>query len=118
MESPNIVAKLQGSDPALAKEYVLVSAHLDHLGVGAPINGKTIYNGAMDDASGVATVLEVAKQFSHAATQAEAVDFVCDLYGGREGVVGIAVLCGASYGSGERYQGGFQSGYVYADLSA
>ena len=64
VESPNIVAKLKGSDPKLAAEYVLVSAHLDHLGVGAPINGKTIYAGAMDDASGVATVLEVAKSFA------------------------------------------------------
>jgi Zn-dependent M28 family amino/carboxypeptidase len=62
--SPNIVAKLEGSDPTLKSEYVLVSAHLDHLGVGAPIAGRTIYNGAMDDASGVASVLEVARAFS------------------------------------------------------
>ena len=67
VESPNIAAKLAGSDPKLKAEYVLVSAHLDHLGVGAPIHGKTIYSGAMDDASGVATVLEVAKKFSDAA---------------------------------------------------
>ena len=64
--SPNIIAELKGSDPALASQYVLVSAHLDHLGIGAPINGKTIYSGAMDDASGVATVLETAKILSHA----------------------------------------------------
>jgi Zn-dependent M28 family amino/carboxypeptidase len=64
VESPNIVAKLQGSDPKLNAEYVLVSAHLDHLGVGEPIHGKTIYAGAMDDASGVATVLEVARSFA------------------------------------------------------
>jgi Zn-dependent M28 family amino/carboxypeptidase len=64
VESPNIIAKLEGSDPTLSKEYVLVSAHLDHLGVGAPIHGKTIYNGTMDDASGVASVLETAKRFS------------------------------------------------------
>jgi Zn-dependent M28 family amino/carboxypeptidase len=69
VESPNIVAKLEGSDPKLKREYVLVSAHLDHLGVGEPINGKTIYTGAMDDASGVATVLEVAKKFSEAKTR-------------------------------------------------
>jgi Zn-dependent M28 family amino/carboxypeptidase len=69
VESPNIVAKLEGSDPTLAKEYVLVSAHLDHLGVGAPIHGKTIYNGVMDDASGVASVLETAKAFSQAKTR-------------------------------------------------
>lgn len=59
--SPNIVAKLEGSDPKLKNEYVIVSAHLDHLGVGAPIHGKTIYAGAMDDASGVASVLETAR---------------------------------------------------------
>jgi len=64
--SPNIVGELKGSDPTLSKQYVLVSAHLDHLGVGAPINGKTIYSGAMDDASGVATVLETAKKLSQA----------------------------------------------------
>ena len=63
-ESPNIVAKLEGSDPILKREYVLVSAHLDHLGIGAPIKGRTIYPGAMDDASGVASVLEIAKSFS------------------------------------------------------
>jgi Zn-dependent M28 family amino/carboxypeptidase len=68
--SPNIAAKLEGSDPKLKSEYVLVSAHLDHLGVGEPVTTppadphKTIYNGAMDDASGVATVLETAKSFS------------------------------------------------------
>ena len=64
--SPNIVARLEGSDPKLKSEYVLVSAHLDHLGVGAPIHGSTIYAGAMDDASGVASVLEIAKKFSQA----------------------------------------------------
>ncbi|RXH57141.1 M20/M25/M40 family metallo-hydrolase [Granulicella sibirica] len=64
VESPNIVAKLEGSDPTLKNEYVLVSAHLDHLGIGAPINGSTIYAGAMDDASGVASVLEIAKSLS------------------------------------------------------
>ncbi|MDR3698414.1 MAG: M20/M25/M40 family metallo-hydrolase [Candidatus Sulfopaludibacter sp.] len=60
VESPNIVARLEGSDPALKKEYVLVSAHLDHLGT----SGDTLFAGAMDDASGVASVLEIAKSFS------------------------------------------------------
>ena len=63
VESPNIAAKLEGSDPKLKAQYVILSAHLDHLGVGAPINGKTIYSGAMDDASGVASVLEMARSF-------------------------------------------------------
>ncbi|HMG85312.1 MAG TPA: M20/M25/M40 family metallo-hydrolase [Terracidiphilus sp.] len=64
VESPNIAATLEGSDPALKSQYVIVSAHLDHLGVGEPIHGKTIYAGAMDDASGVATVLETARALS------------------------------------------------------
>jgi hypothetical protein len=65
--SPNLIAKLPGRDPKLAKEYVIVSAHLDHLGIGAAINGDRIYNGAMDDASGVATVLDIAHRLKTAA---------------------------------------------------
>lgn len=60
VRSANIVAKLEGSDAKLKSEYVVVSAHLDHLGVGQPINGDRINNGAMDDASGVAAVLDIA----------------------------------------------------------
>ena len=50
-----------GDDPELKNEYVLLSAHLDHEGVGEPINGDSIYNGAMDNASGIATLLEAAR---------------------------------------------------------
>jgi hypothetical protein len=62
--SPNLIARLEGSDPALKDQVVVVSAHLDHLGVGEPIAGQSIYRGAMDDASGVASVLEVARQLA------------------------------------------------------
>jgi hypothetical protein len=65
LASPNLVAELRGRDPELAKQFVVVSAHLDHLGIGAPINGHNIYNGAMDDASGVATVLDIAHRLKH-----------------------------------------------------
>jgi Zn-dependent M28 family amino/carboxypeptidase len=58
--SSNIVAKLPGSDPKLKDEFVALSAHIDHVGIGAPINGDKIYNGAMDDGSGSALVLDVA----------------------------------------------------------
>jgi Zn-dependent M28 family amino/carboxypeptidase len=58
--APNVVARLDGGDPKLKQQYVVVSAHLDHLGIGEPINGDRIYNGAMDDASGVAAVLDIA----------------------------------------------------------
>jgi Zn-dependent M28 family amino/carboxypeptidase len=60
VESHNVVGLMKGSDPALAGEYVVLTAHLDHVGVGAPINGDTIYNGAMDNASGIATLIESA----------------------------------------------------------
>jgi len=60
--SPNVIGVLEGSDPRLKSEYVTVSAHLDHLGVGAPINGDAIYNGAMDNATGVASVLDMARR--------------------------------------------------------
>jgi Zn-dependent M28 family amino/carboxypeptidase len=65
LTSPNLIAKLEGSDPKLKSEYVVVSAHLDHLGIGEPINGHAIYNGAMDDASGVAAVLDIAHRIKN-----------------------------------------------------
>lgn len=48
---------MRGRDPELADEFVVLTAHLDHVGIGAEINGDTIYNGAMDNASGIATLL-------------------------------------------------------------
>jgi Zn-dependent M28 family amino/carboxypeptidase len=60
VESHNVAGVVKGSDPALANEYVVLTAHLDHVGVGAPINGDAIYNGAMDNASGIATLIEAA----------------------------------------------------------
>jgi len=59
VESANVIAELPGNDPKLKNEYVVLSAHLDHLGVGEPINGDRIYNGAMDNASGSAVLLDV-----------------------------------------------------------
>jgi Zn-dependent M28 family amino/carboxypeptidase len=61
--SYNVVGILAGSDPALSKQYVVLTAHHDHVGVGVPIKGDSIYNGAMDDASGIATLLETAAAF-------------------------------------------------------
>jgi len=63
VESANVVAKLPGTDPALKDECVVLSAHIDHVGIGEPINGDRIYNGAMDDGSGSALVLDMAQSF-------------------------------------------------------
>jgi len=60
LTSQNIAAVYPGSDPVLKNEYVVLSAHIDHLGVGKPVNGDAIFNGAMDNAAGVATVLDTA----------------------------------------------------------
>ena len=69
VESDNIVAKLPGSDPRLKSEYVVLSAHLDHVGIGEPINGDKIYNGAMDNASGSALLLDIAAAMHAAKTK-------------------------------------------------
>jgi Zn-dependent M28 family amino/carboxypeptidase len=67
IESRNVLGKLEGSDPALKDEYVVYSAHWDHLGIGDPDpddKSDKIYNGALDNASGVASLLEMARAFT------------------------------------------------------
>jgi len=61
LESSNIVAKLDGNDPKLKQSCIVMSAHIDHLGIGEPINGDKIYNGAMDNGSGSAMLLDFAR---------------------------------------------------------
>lgn len=63
MPSSNVVGLLPGSDTKLAREVVVLSAHLDHVGVGKPVNGDAIYNGAEDNAVGIASLIEEAKRF-------------------------------------------------------
>ena len=63
LESQNVVGIMPGADPKLKNEYVVLSAHLDHVGKGEPINNDAIYNGAMDNASGTATLIEAARAF-------------------------------------------------------
>jgi len=58
--SDNVAGTLVGSDPALRDEYIVLSGHLDHLGVGGAVDGDRIYNGAMDNASGIASLIETA----------------------------------------------------------
>jgi hypothetical protein len=64
IESYNVIGKIEGTHKKLKKEYVIHSAHLDHLGVGKAIEGDSIYNGAHDNASGVAAALEIARTYS------------------------------------------------------
>ncbi|MGD8281942.1 MAG: M28 family peptidase, partial [Gemmatimonadota bacterium] len=62
LTAPNVVGVLEGSDPALSDEYVVVSGHMDHVGIGEPDeDGDSIYNGADDNASGTTAVIEIAE---------------------------------------------------------
>jgi Zn-dependent M28 family amino/carboxypeptidase len=64
IQTSNVAAIIPGSDPALASEAVLFSAHWDHLGIGMPIAGDAIYNGAVDNATGCAMLLEIARMWA------------------------------------------------------
>ena len=60
----NVIGIIRGSDPELNDTYLIVSAHYDHLGIGLPVDGDSVYNGALDNAIGVSVLLELAKSFS------------------------------------------------------
>ena len=67
--APNVVGVLRGSDPVLRDEYVVLSAHMDHVGVGSPdARGDSIYNGADDNASGTVALMEIAEAMASLAT--------------------------------------------------
>jgi len=67
--SYNVVGWIPGTDPLLKNEFVIHTAHLDHLGVGKPVKGDSIYNGAHDNASGTSCALEIAKLYRNAKTR-------------------------------------------------
>lgn len=87
-ESPNIAAILPGSDEKLKSEYVVYTAHADHLGIGEAINGDSIYNGAFDNASGTAAVLELARVFSELPTAPRRSILFLIVTGEEEGLLG------------------------------
>jgi Zn-dependent M28 family amino/carboxypeptidase len=63
VQSQNVIGKLTGSDPTLKNEFVVYTGHWDHLGVGPAVNGDTIYNGAVDNATGIGAIIEIARAF-------------------------------------------------------
>ena len=67
-QSRNVVGKLAGSDPTAGTEHIVYTAHLDHVGIGVPVNGDNIYNGALDNALGVSIMHEAARELVHAGT--------------------------------------------------
>jgi Zn-dependent M28 family amino/carboxypeptidase len=90
--SPNVMGILKGSDPALANEYILLTGHLDAIGLVEPENGDAIVNGAMDNASGIATMLEVARAFKESGTRPKRSIMFVALAGEEKGLLGASYL--------------------------
>jgi hypothetical protein len=86
--SPNVLAVFPGSDPALKNEYLVLSAHLDGYGLGAPINGDRLYNGAFDDAAYVATLLDLAEHWKESNTKLRRSVLFCVVTGEEKGLLG------------------------------
>ncbi len=84
----NVVGIIPGSDPAMAGEVVVIGAHFDHVGVGAAVDGDSIYNGADDDASGTVAILEVARELARDPTRRTVVVFLAT--GEEAGLVGTS----------------------------
>lgn len=88
--APNVVGLVEGSDPVLKGEYVVFSAHMDHVGIGQPVGGDSIYNGADDNASGTAAVLALAEAFARAKAPPRRSIIFLTVSGEEEGLWGSA----------------------------
>ncbi|HLW81720.1 MAG TPA: M28 family metallopeptidase [Candidatus Acidoferrales bacterium] len=88
VDAPNVAGEIEGADPQMKNQYLIVSAHLDHLGVGAPVNGDDIYNGAMDNAAGVAALIQIAHDFQASKTRPKRSVIFLALCGEEEGELG------------------------------
>lgn len=91
-KAPNVIGVLPGSDPVLKNEYVILSAHLDHVGKDPLRSGDNIYNGAMDNASGVATMLETARAFAESKQRPKRSILFVALAGEESGLLGSNYL--------------------------
>jgi len=91
VESLNVLGWLPGSDPALAGEPLVITGHLDHLGIGAAVDGDTIYNGALDNAMGVGVILHVAEELAGGRRLRRPVLFAA-LCGEEKGLLGARYL--------------------------
>ena len=88
LSSSNVIGMIEGSDPVLKNEYVVYSAHMDHLGTIKEKSGDNIYNGAMDNASGVATLLEAARMFAASSVKPKRSILFIALTGEEKGMLG------------------------------
>ncbi len=118
VDAPNVVGIMRGTDPTLRDQYLVVSAHLDHLGVGRAVNGDSIYNGAMDNASGIATLLETAREFHDRNVHTRRSVIFLAVTGEEEGRARLRVLRASSYRAGARCGRRSQHRHVSPDHSA
>jgi len=93
IESANVVGILPGSDPTLRNQHIIYTAHHDHFGIGRPIKGDSIYNGALDNAAGVATMLAAASEFVHTTPQPKRSIIFCTVTGEEFGLIGSQYYC-------------------------
>ncbi|MBI3885114.1 MAG: M20/M25/M40 family metallo-hydrolase [Opitutae bacterium] len=92
VSSHNVLAVLPGSDAALAHDYIVVTAHLDHLGLGPAINGDSIYNGAIDDAIGAASLLAAAQSLAESGAKPRRPILFAAVTGEEKGLLGSRFL--------------------------
>lgn len=88
IESYNVVGLIPGADAKLKSEYVVHSAHLDHIGISRPVNGDSIYNGAHDNASGIASLLEIARIYKTADAKPKRSVLIVMVTGEEMGLIG------------------------------
>ena len=88
VDSTNIVAQIPGTDPKLKDEYVVLSAHIDHVGIGEPINGDRLYNGAMDNGSGSSLLLDIARSLKTTHTKLKRSVLLVWVTGEEKGLLG------------------------------
>ncbi len=92
IDATNVIALLRGSDPNLKDEYLIYTAHHDHFGIGRPVNGDSIYNGALDNAAGVSTLLSVARCFMNTTPKPKRSILFCTVTGEEAGLLGSGYL--------------------------
>ncbi len=90
IDSPNVLGLLKGSDPALSKEAIVITTHYDHLGVGKEVDGDKIYNGALDNASGTAGLIELARALAASSQHPRRSVIFAAVTGEEQGLLGSA----------------------------
>ena len=88
IDSQNVAGKIEGSDPALKNEYVIYTAHWDHFGIGVPVNGDTVYHGAVDNATGIGGMIEIGRTFAKMPTSPKRSVLLLAVTGEEQGLLG------------------------------